>query len=263
MAEPAVPAEVQGPLPPPLGQPVSTPPPHPLPRAAVRRLVLVAGLLLYVAGTIGSNIAPAVIDDHPVGVLALSSRNRNLFASVPYIEPAAYAVVGFFRVLAAAVVLYLIGRWYGAKGIGWVEGQVGELPATIRWIQRGVDRAGRPLVVLMPGSNIVCLMVGHRRMAPRTFLPLVTVGIVLKLIVLWAGGKIFEDQIKAFLDFIERYQWWVVIGLFVLTFVQSAGRVRKSVPEVIEEIEHPAEPPVAPPDPARYGAGMDGGPDTK
>ena len=110
----------------------------------------------------------------------------------------------------------------------------------------------------MPGSNIVCLMVGHRRMAPRTFLPLVTVGIILKLVVLWVGGKIFEDQIKSFLDFIEQYQWWVVIGLFVLTFVQSAGRVRKSVPEVIEEIEHPEEPPVAPPDPARHGAGMDG-----
>ena len=234
-----------------------------MPRAAVRRLVLVAGLLLYIAGTIGSNIAPALIDDHPVGILALSSRNRNLFASVPFIDPLSYAVVGFLRVLAAAVVLFFIGRWYGAKGIGWVEGQVGELPATIRWIQRGVDRAGGALVVLMPGSNIVCLMVGHRRMAPRTFLPLVTLGIALKLIVLWAGGKLFEDQIKTFLDFIERYQWWIVIGLFVLTFFQSAGRVRKSVPEVIEEIERPEEGPVAPPDPARYGAGMDGGPDTK
>ena len=114
----------------------------------------------------------------------------------------------------------------------------------------------------MPGSNIVCLMVGHRRMAPRTFLPLVTVGIILKLVVLWVGGKIFEDQIKSFLDFIEQYQWWVVIGLFVLTFVQSAGRVRKSVPEVIEEIERPEEPPVAPPDPAlRCRDGR--GPDTK
>ena len=53
------------------------------PRPSVRRLVLVAGLALYAAGTIGSNIAPAVIDKHPVTILALSSRNRNLFASVP------------------------------------------------------------------------------------------------------------------------------------------------------------------------------------
>ena len=56
---------------------------------------------------------------------------------MPFIDPVPYAVVGFLRVLAAAVVLFLIGRWYGAKGIGWVEGQVGELPATIRWIQTG------------------------------------------------------------------------------------------------------------------------------
>jgi membrane protein DedA with SNARE-associated domain len=233
--------------------------PPPMPRPLVRRLVLIAGLILYVAGTIGSNIAPAVIDDHPVTILLLSSRNRNLFASVPFIDPVPYALVGFLRVLAAGVVLYLIGRWYGAKGIGWVEGQVGELPATIRWIQRGVDRAGWLLVVVMPGSNIVCLMVGHRRMPPRTFVPLIMTGIALKLGVLWAGGKLFEDQIKTFLDFIERYQWWIVIALFVVTFIQSAGRVRKSVPEVIEEIERP----VAPSDAARYGAGMDGGPDTK
>jgi hypothetical protein len=52
----------------------------------------------------------------------------------------------------------------------------------------------------------------------------------------------FEDQIKGFLDFIERYQWWVVIALFAFTFAQSAGRMRKAVPEVIEEIERPVEP---------------------
>ena len=55
-------------------------------------------------------------------------------------------------------------------------------------------------------------------------MPLVSGGIVLKLVVLWVGGKLFENQIKGFLDFIERYQWWVVIALFALTFVQSAGR---------------------------------------
>lgn len=229
------------------------------PRAAVRRLVLVAGLLLYIAGTIGSSIAPATIDKHPVSTLALSSRNRNLFASVPFIDPLPYAVVGFLRVLAAGVVLYLIGRWYGAKGIGWVEGQVGELPATIRWIQKGIGKAGWLLVVLMPGSNIVCLMVGHRKMPGRTFMPLLAVGIALKLAVLWVGGQVFEHQIKTFLDLIERYQWWIVIALFAFTFVQSAGRMRKAVPEVIEQIERPVEPT----DTARYGAGMDGGPDAK
>jgi membrane protein DedA with SNARE-associated domain len=200
--------------------------------------VLIAALVLFVAGTIGSNIGPALLDDHPLTVLALSSRNRNLLGSVPYIDAVPYAVVGFFRVLVAGLVLFAIGRWYGAKGVRWVEGQVGEVPATIRWTQRAIDRAGWPLVVLMPGSNIVCLMVGHRRYATRPFVVLLCLGIALKLAVLWVGGRLLDDEIRAVLDFIDRYQWWVVIALFALTFVQSFGRVKRAVPEVIEEIEH-------------------------
>jgi membrane protein DedA with SNARE-associated domain len=231
MAEPGASAERAAPL------DGSEQPAPPLPGAPLRRIVLLAGLALYVAGTIGSNIAPALIDDHPVTILALSSRNRNLLGSVPFIDPLPYAVVGFFRVLAAGVVLFLIGRWYGAKAVRWVEGQVGEVPATIRWTQRAIDRAGWPLVVLMPGSNIVCLMVGHRRYAARPFVALLCLGIALKLGVLWLGGKLLEDQIRAFLDLIDRYQWWVVAGLFALTFVQSFSRIRKAAPEVIEELE--------------------------
>jgi membrane protein DedA with SNARE-associated domain len=232
----------EAPLPPPLPSAAPAPAPNPpvtavLPRPWARRSVLIAALLLFVAGTIGSNIGPALLDDHPLTVLVLSSRNRNLLGSVPFIDPAPYAVAGFFRVLAAGIVLFLIGRWYGTRGIGWVEGQVGEVPATIRWTQRAIDRAGWPLVLLMPGSNIVCLMVGQRRYATRPFLAVLCLGIALKLAVLWVGGKLLEDQIRAVLEVIDRYQWWVVIGLFAFTFVHSFGRVRKAVPEVIDEIE--------------------------
>jgi membrane protein DedA with SNARE-associated domain len=215
----------------------SPPPSPPLPSRAVRRAVLLAGLVLYIAGTLGSNLAPALIDDHPLLVLALSSRNRNLLGSVPFIDPVPYAAVGFLRVLAAGVVLFLIGRWYGTKAISWVEDQVGKLPGTIRWAQRLVGRAAWPLLVLMPGSNIVCLLAGQRRVAPKPFLALISFGIALKLGVLWAGGKLFEDQIKSLLDVIDRYQWWIVGGLFALTLVQSLGRVRRAMPEVAEELE--------------------------
>ena len=71
-------------------------------------------------------------------------------------------------------------------------------------------------------------------------MPLLVVGIGLKLGVLWAGGSLSQDQIKTFLDVIERYQWWIVIGLFAITFVQSANLVRRSVPEVIEEYRAPS-----------------------
>jgi membrane protein DedA with SNARE-associated domain len=211
----------------------------PHPRALVRRVALVMALVLFGMGTFGSNIGPAWVDTRPVLTLILSSRNRNLFGSVPYIDPLPYAIIGFVRILVAGVVLFLLGRWYGRKAIDWTEGQIGEMPAIYRWFQNGVDRAGWAMVLFMPGSNFVCLMAGHRHWDLRRFVSLLSVGIALKLVVLWIGGQIFDDEIRWFLDAIEQYQWWIVGGLFALSFVQMFGRVRTALPEVIEEIEHP------------------------
>lgn len=192
----------------------------------MRKFVLGFTTLLFVVGTIGSNIGPALVDENPMLVISLSSRNRNLFGSVPYIDPLAYSLIGFSRVLIAGVALYLVGRWYGGRALSWVEGNVGELPAIYKWTERAVDRYGWLALVAMPGSNIVCLLVGHRRMRPTPFLLLISLGIVIKLVTLWVGGKIFEDQIRSFLGAIERYQWWIVIALFGISFLQSARRGR-------------------------------------
>lgn len=192
----------------------------------VRKAVLALTSLLFVIGTIGSNIGPALVDEHPALVLILSSRNRNLFGSVPYIDLLSYLVIGFTRVLIAGIALYLVGRWYGTRALGWVESNMGELPAIYRWTERIVDKAGSVALVLMPGSNIVCLMLGHRKMPPRRFVPLLMVGIAIKLALLWQGGRIFEDQIRWFLDYVEKYQWWLVIGLFAISMLQSVRRGR-------------------------------------
>lgn len=126
------------------------------------------------------------------------------------------------------IALYLVGRWYGAKALGWVEGNMGELPAIYRWTENAVDKAGSVALVLMPGSNIVCLLLGHKRMDPKRFVPLISLGIAIKLAILWRGGQIFAEQIKSFLTYIEKYQWYVVMALFALSMLQS---VRKGRPQ--------------------------------
>jgi len=203
----------------------------------VRKAVLAATSLLFVCGTIGSNIGPALVDEHPLFVLTLSSRNRNLFGSVPFTSPAPYFVIGFLRILAAGVALYFVGRWYGDRTVRWVEDNVGELPALYRWTERAVERAGWLAVALMPGSNVVCVLVGHRRMRFSTFLSCITGGIVLKLVVLRIGGDIFEDQVRSFLKAIERYQWWVVIALFAVSLLQTRKR-RPLEPPVNDEAKN-------------------------
>ena len=194
----------------------------------MRKAVLTFTTMLFVIGTVGSNIGPALVDEKPRLILMLSSRNRNLFGSVPYIDLASYISIGFVRILIAGIALYLVGRWYGTKALGWVEGNMGELPAIYKWTERAVDRAGPAILVLMPGSNIVCLLLGHRRKPPKKFVPLLMIGIAFKLAILWQGGRIFEEQIKSFLEWIEKYQWYVVVGLFAISFLQSARKGRPS-----------------------------------
>jgi membrane protein DedA with SNARE-associated domain len=192
----------------------------------MRKAVLTLTTMLFVIGTIGTNIGPALVDERPKLVLLLSSRNRNLFGSVPYIDLLSYSVIGFCRVMLAGVALFFVGRWYGEKATSWVSGNVGEMPAIYRWTERAVDKAGALMVVLMPGSNVVCLLVGHRKMKTQKFVPLLMLGIAIKLAVLWRGGKLFEQQIKDFLNYIEKYQWWVVGLLFVVSSLQSARKSR-------------------------------------
>jgi len=204
-----------------------------------RRLVLALSALLFGVGTLGSNIGPAWVDERPAVVLALSARNRNLLGSVPYIDVVPYTLLGFSRLMLAGVTLFFLGRWYGTKAISWAEGKVGELPSIYGWFQKAVDKAGWLMLLLMPASNLVCMMAGHRRMRARVFVPFIATGIAIKLVVLWIGGKAFEAEIISVIEFINEYQWWVVGGLFALTFLQSGNKVRKSLPEVLDEIETP------------------------
>ena len=195
-----------------------------MPSSLARRSVLAVTSGLFVLGTIGSNIGPALVDERPELVLLLSSRNRNLFGSTPYIDLLPYVLIGFVRVLAAAVALYFCGRYFGEKAVRWLEGQAGEPPRIYVWLERAVDKMGVWAVIIFPGSNVVCLLVGHRGMKPRTFLIFVSIGIAIKLWVLRVLGRIFESEIRSFLDFIDKYQWWLVGGLFALSLLQGQFR---------------------------------------
>jgi membrane protein DedA with SNARE-associated domain len=195
-----------------------------VPSSLARRSVLAITSGLFVLGTIGSNIGPALVDERPELVLLLSSRNRNLFGSVPYIDLLPYVLIGFLRVLAAAVALYFCGRFFGERAVRWLEGQAGEPPRIYVWLERAVDKMGVWAVIIFPGSNVVCLLVGHRGMKPRSFLVFVSIGIAIKLWVLRVLGRIFESEIRSFLDFIDEYQWWLVIGLFALSLLQGQFR---------------------------------------
>jgi membrane protein DedA with SNARE-associated domain len=207
-------------------------PPAPIQRG---RLAVLLGLIsaLLVASNVGTILSATLVRDHPVALLALSARNRHLLLTVAAgIGAVPYGLVSFARLVAPAVAFFLLGLWYGDRGLRWLERQAGGTPASIRWVERGFDRAAVPILFLMPGSNLVCLLAGARHMAARTFAIVLATGIITRLAFFWFMGKVFQDPLETVLDWLTRYQWWVAGAFFVLTMAQSFRRASIAVREL-------------------------------
>lgn len=197
----------------------------------MRLAFLVAAFAALVAcSQVGGIIFPTLLRRSPTLLLLLTARMRFLLLSVAAgINPFAYAIVGFVRLSAAAWVCYGLGFYYGDRGVTWLEKQVqGDTPATFRWLQRAADRAGPALTFFMPGSNIVCVLVGQRKMPKERFAIWLSAGIVFRLIWLWIAAQIFDSQLKSILKFIDKYQWWLVAAFFLITIVQGAYKTAKN-----------------------------------
>jgi membrane protein DedA with SNARE-associated domain len=210
---------------------------QPAPRAGrdMRLAYLIAAFGALVACTqVGGIIFPTLLKDgrSPELLIALTARMRFLLLAVPAgVNPIAYAIIGFLRLSAAAWVCYGLGYYYGDRGVAWLERQVqGDTPATFRWLQRAADKIGPIVTFLMPGSNIVCVLVGQRKMPKERFAIFISAGIVFRLIWLWIAAKIFEDELKKILKFIDKYQWWLVAAFFIITIVQGAYKASKNPP---------------------------------
>jgi len=198
-----------------------------------RLALLVGGFVALVACTqLGAIFFAPLVKRSPELLLGLSSRMRHLLFAVPAgINPISYSVIGFVRLSIAAWICFLLGTNYGDRGVAWLEKQVqGDTPAIFRWLQRMADRAGPALVFFMPGSNIVCVLVGQRQMTRRRFGTWLSLGLVFRLAWLWVAARLFDSELKTVLEYIEKYQWWLVAAFFLISVLQSARKAAKNQP---------------------------------
>jgi membrane protein DedA with SNARE-associated domain len=199
-----------------------------LPAVAVHHTLALLGTIFFAA----------LVTKHPAGLLALSSRNRHLLLVVPTgIGAFAFFGIAFFRITLPAIPYYVLGRRYGSSGLAWLEREAGGTPATISWVEKAFTKAAAPVVLLMPASNVVSLLAGHRRMPARLFATLIVAGVIGRLVFFWYLGKALKDPLTTLLDWIQRYQWWIVAAFFVLSVVQSYRQVQRTHAE-----HHPDEP---------------------
>jgi hypothetical protein len=192
----------------------------PLDRSLLARRSIPCGFF-YILATAGGILGPSLVNHHPAVLLAMSSRNRHLLLTVAAgLSPLAYFVIGFIRLLAPMPFFVLLGRDFGQRGFDWFErasqGQTGYLG----WMQRAFHRARHVVIIVMP--NVFTLpLAGMVGMSLRRVMALASIGVVGRLVFFWWAGRRFQSQLSKVLDFIQKYQWWLVLGLMLFSFVQG------------------------------------------
>ena len=196
-------------------------------------------VVLSIAGYVTDILGPNLITEHPLLQMFFNPRNRYLLLAAPQVDAVPYYVVGFIRLILTDPIAYVLGWQYGDAAIRWVEQKMGDSTGLIRKIERWFGKVA-PLVILIAPSFNWCVLAGAARMKPKLFIALNVTGTIGRLVLFRLASDAFEDELESVLDFIQRYQWWLVGVSFVVVAIQvargGAGAI-ESPAEMAAEIE--------------------------
>ena len=178
---------------------------------------MVAIAALVVANNVGNALAAALLPDpadptrssNPLLLIALSPAIRNQVAVANYVEPWQFLAVAGLRLLVADPLFFLLGRWYGDAGIGWMERRSPLAGQSLRQIERWFAKAA-PVVVFIASNNLVCTLAGASGMRRATFWVANVAGTIARLALILFLAGLAADQIDTVLTWIGDYRPWVL-----------------------------------------------------
>lgn len=198
--------------------------------------------VLVIASWIGDALAPTLVDQHPLVLMALNARNRNLVLVANQIDLVPYYVVGMVRLLLSDPLFYLLGFLYGDGAIRWMERQAPTYGKLMRGAEKWFGVAAYPLVFFAP-NNFICLFAGASGMSIATFVILNVTGTITRLYMIRVVGDLFAEPIENVIRFIQDYRLPLLVlsvSLVVLT-VWNERRQGKgelgSLSQLKEELE--------------------------
>ena len=181
--------------------------------------LLVAPIIgLIVASNVGDALATTLATSHPLTLVALNSRNRNLVLVTNQLDALSYYGVATLRLLLSDPLFFLLGYWYGESAVSWMEARTRTVGGTMRQLERWFGRGGAVLVFIAP-NNIVCLLAGAAGMRLLTFVAANLAGTLVRLYLIRRVGEAFDAPIQDLLGFLRDYR----VPLLVLSVLIVAG----------------------------------------
>ncbi len=192
---------------------------HP-PSRRVLSLVVAPLLVMVAASNTAYFVWPSLVDTHPLLLICLSAQNRYLALTSNQLDAVSYYSVGFVRLLLPDPLFYLLGLWYGARAIDWMERRMPSLGLSLRYLERGFAKA-RHVVVFVAPNNPVSVLAGAAAMPARVFAVLNVSGTIARLILIRLLGNIFQGPIDAVLGFVRDYRWYLIGASVLLTLLST------------------------------------------
>lgn len=191
------------------------------------------------ASVLADWIWPTLVNDHPLLLIGLSSKNRFLLLTAPQLGIVAFFVVGFLRLIITDPLTYLLGRHYGDSALSWIERKTSKAAVGQSLIRKAERQFGRaaPLFILIAPSALWCLLAGATRMKVWVFVSCNVVGTIGRLVLFWVAAEALREPLEDVLGGIESAQvplLALTLGLGVAHTLRSRRRVTE--PTTVDDL---------------------------
>jgi len=210
------------------------PSPSPARRRPSRRavtLVSIPLIILVIMSYVGDALAPTLFDTHPVLLMALNSRTRNLVLVTNEVDPVTFYTVGLIRLLLSDPLFFLLGMWYGDAAVEWMERRTRTWGQFLRQIEQWFGKAAYPIIFIAP-NNYVCLFAGAAGMPLKAFFAVNIAGTIFRLWLVRTFGNVFESPIDDLVGWIGDHRIPLLALSIALVLVSIALEARKGETEV-------------------------------
>lgn len=209
-------------------------------RPSARTLVLIVVPIIAITavGTVTNALTPTLLARHPLVLVAMEPRNRNLLLTANEVDAVPFVLFAVLRRFASDPLFFLLGHLYGEGAVRWIERRAGGAGRVVRGIERLFAKASKLMVFLFPGI-LVCVMAGATGMRTRTFLALNVAGTLAVVIALRLFGQQLDGPVEAIQEWNDRnFRWLTAVTVVaVLVWVVVERRRGRSELQSVDEIE--------------------------
>jgi membrane protein DedA with SNARE-associated domain len=202
--------------------------------------------VLTILSWVGDALAPTLVNDAPLLLIAFNPRLRNLILASPEVTVVPFTVVAVVRLVISDPVFFWFGRRYGDVAIRWMENRLGNGAIVVLWLERAFKKAAHVMVAVLPNTWI-CLLAGTTRMRLWVFALLNIGGTCVRIALVRVLGDAYADPILSFNEWIGEHRLQLtlltcaIVGIAVVRSSRRGRHPLETPAELAEELREAQE----------------------